>query len=390
MSYISSNNNRFYVALEASYGNAAAVTAQNRIPAIGLGAKQTVERRQRKDKTGTRTFLGDPSGYRWNTSFQLGTYMTSWTNQTQPPPHGPLFQAALGGSGVLYAGGAAVNITPASTLVTFPAPHGLSPGQGLALGDEIRFVTAVGSPTTVVLNAPFTSAVSADAQTGPTASYQPGTALPSVSIYDYWDPSGAVQRTLYGAAVNRTQIKVNGDFHEFVFSGQAADLIDSSSFNSSQGGLTQYPAEPAVAPLSYSIIPGHLGQVWLGAAPNQFFTVTGAELTLDNGLNLRATELGSMTPRAVAPGERTVSLKLRLYQTADAQTQALYQAARQRSPTSVMLQLGQQPGQLFGIFLSSMVPEVPQYNDKEARLQWSFADSRAQGTADDEIYVAFG
>ena len=128
----------------------------------------------------------------------------------------------------------------------------------------------------------------------------------------------------------------------------------------------------------------------MGAAQNQFFTVTSAALTLDNGLNLRATELGSMTPRAVAPGERTVSLKLSLYQTADAQTQALYQAARQRSPTSVMLQLGQQPGQLFGIFLSSMVPEVPQYNDKEARLQWSFADSRAQGTADDEIYVAFG
>lgn len=389
MSYISSNNNRFYVAKEVSYGSAAAVTAQNRIPAITLGARQAVERRQRKDKTGTRTFLGDPSGFRWKTSFQLETYMTSWTNPTQPPPHGPLFEAALGGDALLSGGGAAVTSASGST-ITFAAPHGLNPGQAVAVAGEIRFVTAVANPTTAILNAPFLSGLNSSTSTGPTASYQPGTALPSVSIFDYWDPSGAVQRTLYGAAVNRTQIKVNGDFHEFAFSGQAADLLDSSSFSGLQGGLSQYPAEPAVQPLNYSIIPGHLGQVWLGAVPNQFLTLTGAELTMDNGLDLRATELGSMTARAIAPGERTISLKLSLYQTDDTPTRALYQAARQRSPMSVMLQLGQQPGQLFGVYMSSMVPEVPEYNDKEVRLQWNFADSRAQGTTDDEIYVAFG
>jgi hypothetical protein len=349
-----------------------------------------VERRQRKDKTGTRTFLGDPSGFRWKTSFQLETYMTSWTNQTQPPPHGALFEAALGSDAVLNGGGAAVTSASGSTTVSFAVPHGLNPGQAVAVAGEIRFVTAVANPTTVILNAPFSSAFNSSTSTGPTATYQPGTALPSVSIFDYWDPSGAVQRTLYGAAVNRTQIKVNGDFHEFVFSGQAADLLDSASFSGLQAGLSQYPAEPAVQPLNYSIIPGHLGQVWLGAAPNQFLTLTGAELTMDNGLDLRATELGSMTARAIAPGERTISLKLSLYQTDDAPTRALYQAARQRSPMSVMLQLGQQPGQLFGVYMSSMVPEVPEYDDKEVRLQWNFADSRAQGTADDEIYVAFG
>ena len=62
MSYISSNNNRFYVALEQSYGNAAAIAAGNRIPAVKLTAKQQTEKVQRKDKTGSRTFAGNPAG----------------------------------------------------------------------------------------------------------------------------------------------------------------------------------------------------------------------------------------------------------------------------------------------------------------------------------------
>jgi len=77
-----------------------------------------------------------------------------------------------------------------------------------------------------------------------------------VSLYDYWDPNTAVQRLLTGMAVNKLNVKVNGDFHEFQFIGQAADMLDSSSFTTGQGGLTQYPAEPAVGPFDYTIIPG--------------------------------------------------------------------------------------------------------------------------------------
>jgi hypothetical protein len=37
-----------------------------------------------------------------------------------------------------------------------------------------------------------------------------------------------------------------------------------------------------------------------------------------------------------------------------------------------------------------MVPEVPEYLDSDTRLEWSFDNSRAQGTVDDELYVCFG
>src|SRR5208282_2410790 len=172
--------------------------------------------------------------------------------------------------------------------------------------------------------------------------------------------------------------------------GPAQDLLDSASFTSGQGGLTTYPAEPTIANFDYTIVPGYLGEVWFGATPTEFLTVTQAELGLDNQVELRVKEFGSDLARCIAAGTRSVRLDFTLFEMADTQTAALYQAARQRSPISVMLQLGQQNSQLFGAYMPAMVPEVPQFDDSETRLQWRFQNSRAQGTTDDEFYIAFG
>src|SRR5664279_1407717 len=95
--YISSNNNRLYVALESTYGTVPAVTIANRIPAVKLTAKQVPEQTSRSDKTGSRTFVGLPNTIRKTTSFQVTTLLTEWDDQTRGPNYGPLFQAALGG-----------------------------------------------------------------------------------------------------------------------------------------------------------------------------------------------------------------------------------------------------------------------------------------------------
>jgi hypothetical protein len=71
MSYISSNANRFYTALESSYGKVSAITAQQRIPAVKLTTRQQLEMPDRKDKTGSRTFTGVPAGGRRQTQFNL-------------------------------------------------------------------------------------------------------------------------------------------------------------------------------------------------------------------------------------------------------------------------------------------------------------------------------
>jgi hypothetical protein len=242
----------------------------------------------------------------------------------------------------------------------------------------------------VQLNAPLSVTPAAGDPIGPTITFLPATDIPSVSLFDYWTPTAALQRILIGGAVNKMQIDVNGDFHQFEFSGPAQDLIDSASFASGQGELSSFPAEPAAAAFNYSIIPGHLGQVWLGTGPSRFYTVTAASVSLDNGVDMRAKEFGSSLPRCFSAGTRTVLANFELYEQTDTQTQALYQAARRQAPIEVMFQLGQQSGQLFGARMKAVIPQVPEYDEADGRLQWKFSNDRAQGTVDDEITVAFG
>jgi hypothetical protein len=387
--YVSSNNERDYVALESAYGQVPAITAANRIPLIKLGARQIPVATGRRDKTGSRTFVGLPNTIRKTTSFQLSTFMTEWTDPTTTPTQGPLFRAALGAAPILFAGGTVAAFT-GTTELQFSAPHGLAPGQAVTSGTDMRFVAAVLNSTTIFVNAPFTTLPVAGGSIGPTLTYMLAEDLPSVSIFDYWDPSTAVQRILNGAAMDRMQIKVNGDFQEFNFAGPSQDLIDSASFTTGEGGLATFPAEPAQTGFDYTIIPGHLGQVWMGATPNEFFTLTEAELTLENNIALRLHEFGSDFPRCITAGARKITLDFNIFEMVDAQTAGLYQAARQRSPIGVMFQLGEQQEQLFGAYMPAMVPEVPQFDDGETRLQWRFQNSRAQGTMDDELYIAFG
>lgn len=387
--YISSNDNRLYVATELNYGQVPPITSGNRIPAVKLSAKQQLDRPNRKDKTGTRTYAGTPAGLRKKTTYDLSTYLTGWTAQDIEPAYGPLFQANLGGTPTAFAGGvAAANTNP--KLLSFAAPHQLAPGQAVTVGNEIRFVSSLVDDYTVELNAPLTTAPSPGSPIGATVSYQPATTLGTVSLLDYWGPSGAVQRILSGAAVDVMRIKVNGDYHEFQFTGTARDVIDSTSFSAGEGDLAEFPPEPAPAQFDYTIIPGHLGQAWLGNAPDQFYTITSAEVSIANNIETRALEFGSDGPRCISAGARVVTADVQLFELNDDATKGLYQAARQISPIGVMFQLGQQPGQLFGVYLKSVIPELPEFDDSESRLQWKFSTCRAQGAGNDEVYIAFG
>ena len=387
--YISSNNNRFYVETETGYGQAPLIGDDNRIPAIKLAAKQVAERSDRKDKTGGRTFVGLPAGTRKRTSFELRTYLTGWDDQSRQPGYGPLFHAGMGMAPAIFAGGSIGSVVN-STRFQFTGVHGLSVGQAVVFGGEMRFVVAVVNDRIVDVNVAFTVQPSAGSPMGPTITYRLANDLPSASIFDFWDPAEAVQRVLTGAAVNKLAVKVNGDFHEFAFSGPARDLVDSGSFQSGQAGLLEYPLEPVLTPFNYAVIPGHLGQAWLGSTPERFYSLTDAELVLDNNIDTRNREFGSDGPSCISAGRRTVSLDMSLYQHANSATTGLYQAAKQLSPISAMFQLGQQAGQLFGVYLKSVVPEVPEYDDSESRVQWRFSNCRAQGTSEDEVVLAFG
>lgn len=384
---IASSNNRFYAATESTYGLVPSIAASHRFSALKLSIRQDPDQAERRDKTGSRTFAGLPGPVRRRTRFQLRTYVSGLGLTGAGPAQGALVEGALGGDPQVWDGGTVAHV--AGTTLAFGGPHGLSPGQAVAFGGEIRFVLNTPDANTVILNAPFSITPSAGSPLGRTMTYFPAKQPKSVSIFDYWDPPSAVQRILCGAGVDRMQIRINGDYHEFLFSGEAADVIDSVSFVPGEGGLVAFPAEPAPAAFEAQVIPGHLGQAWLGVVPDRFFTLTAAEITVGNNLDVRSREFGSLLPRCLVPGPRRVELDFDLYEEDDDATKALYQAARQRSPIEVMFQLGNASGQLCGVYLKSVIPEVPEFNDNERRLQWQFTRCRAQGIADDEIVVAF-
>jgi hypothetical protein len=164
--------------------------------------------------------------------------------------------------------------------------------------------------------------------------------------------------------------------------------VDSHTFTSGNAGLEVFPAEPSVGGLSYSVVPGQLGQAWLGTAPQRFFTLTEAQVKLENNIALRDTDLGGQV-RAIVPGARRVSAGFTLLAQDDDQTKSLYEVAKLRGTFSVLLQMGQQSGRMMAVYLPAVKPETPAFDDSADRLAWRFNNNLAEGTNNDELYIAF-
>ncbi len=384
--YIWSDANRFYLALESAYGIPEPVTASNRFAAYSLECHQNLEVTKRRDKTGARTYLGSSATATRRSSFAVSAHLTSWDDSTQPS-YGPLVQAAMGAAPDLVQGLAVATVN--GVQIQTQAPHDLNIGSVISNGAELRFVTAVQDSSTLSINAPFLAPPGVGAVLAPTISYGLATQLPSLSLYDYWDPANAVSRLIMGAGVDKFQIDVKGDTHELIFSGPAADVLDSCSAVFGVSGIESFPPEPAVSAFDYSIVAGQLGQVWLGSPLSQVFTLTEAAIEINNNLLVRNQEFGSSYPMAIVPGPREVVSTFTLFAQADVETRSLYAAAKSRTPVSAFLQLGQQQGQMMAIYLPNVVPELPLFNDSEPYLLWEFKNNLAQGVSNDEAYIAF-
>lgn len=390
MPYISTELNRLYAGLEASYGSTPAPAPSNSFRALKATIDLVQDYLERQDKTGSRSFAGVAAGGRRHGKFDLQAYLIPSGTSGAAPNMGPFFQAACGGSPQAFAGGTAANGCTTSHII-FTAPHGLSVGQAVGFGKELRFVIAIPSSTEVTVDPPFSAAPAGGGTITGSVTYPLGDAPPSLSLFEYWTPATAQQRILCGAAVDQMEVDVSGDFHQVKFSGQGQDVIDSITFTSGQGGLSSFPDEPASQTTSGNPIAGCLGQVWLGSPAAKFATLSTAKLTLQNGLQLRGNEFGNCFPLAAVPGQRKVSFDFDVFELDDSATAALYSAARSRTPLTAFLQLGTTPGSIFGIYLNKVTPKIPTNDSGQKQLLWKFSGSRAgDGTANGEIFVAFG
>jgi hypothetical protein len=384
--YISSNGNRFYVATESAYGAPAPIGPSNRFPAVRLQCHQALKTIRRRDKTGARTYLGSSPNATHVSHFEMNGYLTSW-NPAIAPYYGPLIQAAMGEATELVQG--LIVAAASGVQIQTQDPHNLGVGAAVASGGEIRFVTTVLDSSTINVNVPFSVTPGPEATLATTSGFRLAAQLPSLSIYDYWDPANGVSRLITGAGVDRFRIEVRGDTHEMSFGGPAADVLDSCSGVFGVSGIGSFPSEPPLSLLDYSIVPGQLGEVWLGSPLDRVFTLTEAAVEIRNNLLARDQDFGASYPSGLVPGPREVVASFTLIAQADANTTNLYAAAKARTPISAMLQLGQQPGQILAVHLPNVVPELPFYEDSEPYLLWEFKNNLAQGVSNDEAYVAF-
>jgi len=386
--YILSNNNRYYVAPESSYGVVPALTASQRVPGVRLAIATQKVVAKRRDKTGTRTFLGTAGPPRKVVAYEFETYVMAQDSGTLQPTAAQMVQAALGGA-ARQTSAQTATVSTGGLEVDFSAPHGMGEGSAVNVNGELRFVEGVPSTTAVRLCAPLTQ-TSGAAVIFPAVTYGPTNTLPTISLFDYWDPSTTVQRVVRGAGVEEMELNVNGTEHSLIFRGPAAEQIDSASFQPTAGALTAFPVEPTVEANTWAPVPGNLGQVWIGNSDSRVLTLTKARVRVKNNIQIRDFEFGSPYPLALSPGERQVDVQFEVYSTDESAFAELYQAAQAHAPIPLTIQLGDQPGAMAAIHLKTFIPQMPDFDDNETRLLWNFSSSRAQGTGDDEIYFAFG
>jgi hypothetical protein len=303
------------------------------MPAVKLSVKQQLVVSGRQDKTGSRTFPGVPAGGRKQTSFALNTYLTSWQKTSPGPSYGPLFQAALGGTPAQSGGGAVSAATTgrASGLLRTARAFGWT---GSGVGQRVAICRLhCGRQQRSVERAVHRLAGGRRSDAGDCHLHARDHAAERHYIRLLGPGDGGAESDKRGGSRRDGDPGQRG-LPRIQFGGLAQDVLDSSSFSTGAASLQTFPAEPALAAFDYSIVPGNLGQAWLGTTASQFFTVTNASIVLKNNLETRAREFGSSLPLAISPGRRVVAAALELYSQDDAATEGLYQAARQQSPIS--------------------------------------------------------
>lgn len=381
--YIASRSNRIYFKSEITDSEINNMEGAQIAPVTKFDVKANRKLLFRRDKTGYRSEVPILGPQRELIEFSLECYGTGWSGGGSKPSLAPLLESGFCRSSELKS--SLVVSSSTGNSVTLQSDADLVVGSAVAFGSEIRFVEAVLGSRDFSLNAPFTVELGLGAELMGCANLSLGDEVLPLSILDAWSPQQAVQRFLAGAVADQLRILINNDFLEIAARGFARRLIDSVS-----GPVdVAFPSEPAGgSPLMNSPIGGHLGQAFLGLPGGRLCTLTSAEVRIDNDIEPRTDEFGCFETKAFILGGRRVSLDLTVFERSDDLSQAMYRSAVNNEPFSVMLQVGNQPGSMFAVYLPAVLFPVPQFNEGKSRLLWQFQGATAMGAQNDEIYVA--
>ena len=269
---VSSNNERLYAALETAYGQVPAITAQNRIPLMNLGAKQIPVATGGRIRQEAEHFPGFRTQFAETRSFQLSTLMTEWTNQTaRLRRRGRCFKRRWGRAPSLYGrnGGAA---SRARRRFNSRRPHGLTSGAGDHFGDRNPVCGGGGEYDYGVHQRSVHDYARGRSGNGRDDDVLAGGGLgerePLRLLGSKRGGTADCERRGDGQDADKSERRFPG---VRLFGAIAGFAGQRELHQRGKGGLTAYPAEPAQTGFDYTIVPGNLGQVWMGATPNEFF-----------------------------------------------------------------------------------------------------------------------
>ncbi|WP_031498577.1 phage tail tube protein [Bryobacter aggregatus] len=381
--YIATLSNRIFIKSEVDDPEVGNMEAAQLAPVTAFQVNSNRKRIFRRDKTGYRSDNPVVGPQRELIEFSMDAYGTGWTGGTEKPAIAPLLESALCQSASL--GTSYIVQSSSGKSVTLAADGMLSVGMGLAFGSELRFVESISGPRDFTLNTAFSVDLTAGAELAGCVNLSLGDTPSTMSVLDTWAPNQAVQRFLTGAISDKLSLKINNDFLEISTKGFARNLVDSVS--GSVGADSTFPAAPPAA-LTSTPIAGYLGQAFLGVATARLCTLTQATIHIDNDIQPRTDEFGCFSTKGFVLGRRKVSLDLTVFERNDELSQALYTRAVNNEPVSVMLQIGNQPGSMFAIYLPAVLFPVPAFNDGQSRLLWQFRNAVALGMQNDEVFLA--
>ena len=116
--------------------------------------------------------------------------------------------------------------------------------------------------------------------------------------------------------------------------------------------------------------------------------IVDMSVDFDNGDQPRDIQIGSQNISGVSRGDRRITDSFTVYLTDS--TNAFYTTAKNRTPHSLFVQIGNTSGYLVGLWLPTRILQIPDIDKGKEEIQLTFNTNPAYGTGTDEFYLGLG
>lgn len=227
--------------------------------------------------------------------------------------------------------------------------------------------------------------------------------IPMVTIWSFRQPSTLDQRVLHSAVVQEATFNIGQDgAGTWSCQGEGVSLLTSNGFSSAdaitRGGLSAFPTEPGSPVTNGNILAGFTGLVQVqepganvgsdGWDGNTLSPGTAQTIAVIRTANIRVQTqnmlvkdtFGSYYPTLTEGGERTVSTSFSLYDSDDTSTENIKQASYDKTPVTIVYQLGTVAGNIWTFTLSNVQLATYELNDQQLRFSMDVGESRTYST----------